>query len=80
MSEIKNESREYRYSFGRKAFFTSLGLGVLFLSLVVASRLNIDPKLYKAFILGVIGLITGFGFQNAGISIASLVNKKKNGG
>jgi cell division protein FtsW (lipid II flippase) len=71
--------QNYKYSFGRKAFFTTLGLVFLLASLIIANELNIDERLYKYFCWGVVGLIAGFGFTNAGISIAHCKNNKSGG-
>ena len=68
-------SKGYKYSFGRKAFFTTLGIIALLAGLVVGAKLSIDPKLYYAYVGGVAALITQFSVNNARISIAHCKNK-----
>lgn len=75
---MSKEKKVYTYSFGRKAFFTILGMLTLIAGLVVGAKMGIDPKLYYAYCGGVVALITQFSVNNARISIAH--SKNKNGG
>ncbi len=69
------KEKPYNYSFGRKAFFTTLGIIALLSGLMIGAKMDIDAKLYYAYCGGVVALITQFSINNARISIAHCKNK-----
>ncbi len=72
---MPNTIPKYKYSFGRKAFFTTLGLIFLLGGLAVIVKMAGDPKLYYAYGGFVVAMITQFSINNARISIAHCKNK-----
>ena len=74
----KTKKTDYRYSFGRKAFFTTLGITALLGGMMVAAKMNVKDSIFYAYAGSVVGLIVNFCHQNARISIAH--RKNNNGG
>lgn len=66
----------YKYSFGRKAFFTIIGLLALILGFYMKTRMHPGVNDFRWFSMGVVGIITQFGLINGGISVASFLNHK----
>ena len=76
-AKTKSKKTDYRYSFGRKAFFTTLGITALLGGMIVAAVMGVKNSIFYAYLGGVVALITNFCHQNARISIA---HKKNNSG
>ena len=74
-----NDCKNYSY-FGRKFFISLIGCVFALVGLVLAKQLDIDIAFFKVYLWCIIFLITGYGFQNAGISISSFFKNNKNQG
>ena len=72
-------STDYKYTIGRKAFFTAFGILIILAGFVIGVKMNASLAMYAAFVSGVVPLVTQFCFHNSKISIAHIKNKLNGG-
>lgn len=75
-AEHNNNQKNYSY-FGRKFIISLVGCIFALIGLMIVKKLNIDIGYYRVYLWSVVVLITGYGFQNAGISISSFFKNNK---
>lgn len=78
MSEEKL-AKTYKY-WGRKVVTTIIGCVFILIGLTLVKKLKIDIMFYRIYCITIVSLITGYGLQNAGISISSFFKNKTSGG
>lgn len=73
------EKKSYKY-WGRKVMMAIIGCIFVLIGLLVVNKMKVNIMFFRAYCYSIIALVTGYGLQNAGISISSFFKNNKNGG
>ena len=75
----KKSNKSYKY-WGRKVMMAIVGCIFVLVGLLAVKKLEVGIMFFRAYCYSIIALVTGYGLQNAGISISSFFKNNGNGG